>query len=119
MRMNMMIGLGLTNRASLLGAVGQVVSAVSAVNADGWSVTYPTPPAGFDPVAAPERLTVTRAGFDAAGAAVTVAEAVTLMARVRQPYPNQNSLTADRVALSDFIHAGDRRGRGAPRTIPR
>ena len=103
--MSMMIGLGLTNPAALRKAA--VVQPVQAVNADGWSVTYPAPPATLNPIAAAQTLSVQRAGFNAAGQAVTVPDRVTLMARVRQSYPAQAGLTADRVALSDFIYAGD------------
>lgn len=79
---------------------------VTAIAANGWQATWPAPPV-IDPVAAPQAFTVTRQGFTATGAVTTVAESVTVMARVRQPYPNQAALTADQVALSDFVYAGD------------
>lgn len=77
-----------------------------AVNADGWSATWADPPA-LDPHGDPLPFTVTRAGFDAAGQPATVNDTLVPMARLRQPWPNQASLTADQVVLSDFIHAGD------------
>ncbi|MDE3239689.1 MAG: hypothetical protein KGN33_12080 [Paracoccaceae bacterium] len=79
---------------------------VTAIAEAGWQATYPAPPT-LDPVAAPEVLAVRRQGFDATGQPVAVDETVTLMARVRLPYPDQATLTADQVALSDFIHAPD------------
>jgi hypothetical protein len=79
---------------------------VTVIAANGWQATWPAPPA-IDPVAAPQTLAVTRAGFTATGTATTVTDTVTVMARVRQPYPNQAVLTADQVSLSDFVYAGD------------
>lgn len=76
------------------------------VNASGWSVTYPTPPV-IDPVASPQAFAVTRQGFDATGQPATVSDTVTLMKRLRQPHPNQGSLTVDQVSLSDFIYQTD------------
>jgi hypothetical protein len=81
-------------------------SSVTAVAADGWRATYPSPPA-FDPVGAPVTLAVTRPGFDASGAAVSVVDQVVVNGRLRQAYPNQASLTADTVVMNDFIYAGD------------
>jgi hypothetical protein len=80
---------------------------VSAILADGWSVTYPSPPAAFAPDSAPETVTLTRQGFDAAGQAVSLTEALTLTKRVRQPYPNHAQLSTDRAALSDYVYATD------------
>ncbi len=79
---------------------------LTAIAANGWQASYPDPP-DFDPVAAPEVVNVTRAGFDATGTPVSVTEALTVMTRLRQPYPNQATLSADQVALSEFVHAGD------------
>ena len=78
----------------------------TSVNADGWSVTYPSPPT-FDPVASPEAATVTRSGYDTSGSPVSVVEDVICMTRIRQAYPNEASLTSDQVALSDYIYAGE------------
>ncbi len=77
-----------------------------AVNADGWSVSYASPPT-FDPENAPEYVTVMRAGFDGDGQAVTRREDLVCTKRVRQPWPNHASLTADRVALSDYVYSTD------------
>lgn len=77
------------------------------VNADGWSATYTSPPAEFDPVGSPVTFTVSRSGFNAAGSSVTVNDSLRMMKRIRQPYPSQLSLTSDQVAFSEFIHASD------------
>jgi len=77
-----------------------------AVGPEGWRATYQDPVA-FDPVADPRPVAVTRPGFGADGAPATVDETLTIMARVRQPYPNQASPTADEVALSDYVYQGD------------
>lgn len=76
------------------------------VNSDGWSTTYASPPT-LDPVGSPEIFTVSRAGYDASGTGVTVTENLTLMSRVREPYPNQATLTASTVAVNDFIYSTD------------
>ncbi len=95
------------------------------VNADGWSATYASPPT-FAPTVTPEYFTVTRPGFDVTGAATNVVEDLICMARLRQPYPSQASLTADQVVLSDFVYVGEtvsgavnNSTRAAPLPIPR
>lgn len=80
---------------------------VTAVLSDGWRATYTTPPADFDPVGDPKHVVVERQGFDALGAPVTRADTLTLMARTREPYPNEGTLTPGDVALSDFVYQGD------------
>lgn len=80
---------------------------LASINADGWTGTYPAPPASFDPEASPKTVTVTRQGFDATATPVSVTETLTVMTRLRQPYPDQTTLTADQVALSDFVYQGD------------
>lgn len=76
----------------------------ASVNADGWNVDYGDTPPAFNPL---ETFTIARAGFDATGAAVTHNDTLTLTQRVRLPYPDQASLTALTVALSDYILATD------------
>lgn len=83
------------------------VQVLQSVASDGWQAVWPGAPASLDPVGSPETITVTRQGHDATGAAAAVNDTLTVMARVRQPYPNQNSLATDMVALSDFVYAGD------------
>ncbi|MDO9639678.1 MAG: hypothetical protein Q7J44_14150 [Pseudotabrizicola sp.] len=72
------------------------------VNADGWTVTASDPAA-----AVAQTVTVQRQGFDAAGLAVTVNDVLTCTKRLRLPFPDQASLTADGAVLSDYVYAGD------------
>lgn len=81
--------------------------ALSAVAADGWQATFGSPPASFDPEGDPKHLVVTRQGYSSSGSPESRQEALTVLGRVRQPYPNQGTLTADAVALSEFVYAGD------------
>jgi hypothetical protein len=74
----------------------------SAVDSEGWRAT----------VAAPTDLSLTpfavsRAGYTASGQATTLSETLYLTKRIRQPYPNQASFTANDVALSDYIYSTD------------
>ena len=106
-----MIGIGIgisigSGRASGGGGSAPIPALFQSVNADGWSVTYASPPT-FDPVNSPELFTVSRAGYDATGSVTTITENLICTQRVRQVYPNQASLTADRVALSDYIYSTD------------
>jgi hypothetical protein len=78
---------------------------LTAIAADGWQATYDGTPPGtvieswFDDI--------TRAGFDATGAATTYHDRIYVTKRVRQPYPNHASLTTDTVALSELIYSTD------------
>ena len=99
-----MAGLGIgTARASRPGvAAAGARAAIAAVAADGWRATTVTPvELSMAPVAA------SRAGFNAGGASVRRTEAVLLTKRVRRPYPDQGSLTAADVALSDCLYQSD------------
>ncbi|TMV82377.1 hypothetical protein FGG78_24255, partial [Thioclava sp. BHET1] len=82
------------------------------VEAEGWSLAMNAPPEALNPVVAPVEVIVRRRGFDADAQAVEVSEAVTMMARVRRPWPDQAMSDGGRVALSDYIHAADRLDRG-------
>ncbi|MEM9062502.1 MAG: hypothetical protein AAGD13_18730 [Pseudomonadota bacterium] len=79
---------------------------VSAIGVDGWRATYASP-GTFDPVADPRYVVVDRPGFDAGGSSVTVTDSLLLTSRVREPFPNQSSLTPSDVALNDLVYAGD------------
>ncbi len=78
-----------------------------AFSADGYRATYDGTPPTFDPYNDPVEFSYNRSGFNASGGAISVPETITLMSRVRQPYPNQAVLTADNISLNDFIYAGD------------
>lgn len=89
---------------------GRVTSGTAAkfqsVNTDGWRSTYASPPT-FDPVGNPEYFTVTRQGFTTSGGATSYSELLLCTQRTRQVYPNQASLEANQVALSDYIYSTD------------
>lgn len=104
--MQMTIGLHLSHPAGRPGAAPAAPSPVTAIGAEGFTATYPDPPV-FDPVTAPEAIAVTRPGFTPAGLATTRTDPVVIMTRLRQPYPDQATLTADQVSLSDFVFSGD------------
>ncbi|MQY44134.1 hypothetical protein GG681_15925 [Epibacterium sp. SM1969] len=91
-----MLGLGLLSpqRAAAERPLAQVETS-------GWSAQLP------DPTAVGAPLLVQRQGFDAAAAPRRFPQEVALTARIREPYPNHQVLSADRVSLSDFIYQGD------------
>jgi len=103
----MLMGLAIGVVGGPIKGAAAAPSPMISVAADGWQATYPAPPASFSPITAPVTLAVTRAGFTTTATATSVVDQLTVMARVRQPFPAQASLTADKVALSDFIYAGD------------
>lgn len=75
---------------------------ISAVAADGWQATMIAPAElSFAPV------TVSRQGFDSTGNAATITDTLYTTKRVRQPYPNHESLTADKVTLGEYIYSTD------------
>jgi len=92
--------------AATVAVTAAPASNMTAINANGWSGVYPSPPT-FNPVGAPENISVIRSGYTAAGVATTFAENITIMKRLRQPYPNQATLTTDQVTLQDFVYASD------------
>lgn len=98
-----------------MGAVSGLLSAgvsivtdpnVTAINASSWDATYTSPPT-FDPVGSPKYVVASRQGFDNSGNATTYSENIVITQRVRQAYPSQASLDANRVALSDYIYSTD------------
>ena len=106
--MFVMMGMGLGQIGALLGAGGGISAPppITAIAADGWRATYPTPPS-LTPLSAPVTVTVSRQGFTPGGLATSVADTLTLMVRLREPYPNQTTLSPDQVSLSDFVYAAD------------
>lgn len=52
-------------------------------------------------------FTVQRAGFDATGAATTYLDTMYVMRKIRQPAPNNASLSASTYALSDYLYVND------------
>lgn len=80
---------------------------VTAIAADGWQASYADPPAVFPLANTANTVRVMRPGFDGAGAAVTRNDTICVTQRVRQPYPDHASFTANAVALSDYVFAED------------
>ncbi|MEM9972311.1 MAG: Ig-like domain-containing protein, partial [Pseudomonadota bacterium] len=79
---------------------------VAAIDVTGWLADYTSPPT-FDPAGDPRYVVVARQGHDAAGAPITVSDDLLIMARLREPYPDQANLTPSNVVLSDFVYGGD------------
>lgn len=108
--MNLSLGLSIGATAVRRGGGGGGApsSLISAVAADGWQATWAsgTPPT-FDPDGSPVAQTFSRAGYDTAGATTTYSEDMTMLRRVRQPYPSETLPTADSVALEDYIYSTD------------
>lgn len=93
---------GSANATSAVVGPVTVEPSISAVAADGWQATMPTPvDLAFDPVS------VSREGYDSAGNTATISETLLTTKRVRQPYPNEGSFTTDQVALSDYVYSTD------------
>lgn len=87
----------------------QTDSEISAIAADGWRVSYDTPPMEFDPVSDPKYLSIQRAGFTGVATPISSGgEHIVLMKRERQVYPNHASLTANSATLSRHVYAGDK-----------
>lgn len=88
-------------------AAAQQTAALAAINPEGWSAQWargtppPLPPDGA------MRIAVSRAGFDAAGAAVTHEESRSVTRRKRRPYPDHADDTPATVALDDYVYATD------------
>ncbi len=76
------------------------------IAADGWQMTAASAlPTG--PVLDSAVFDVVRAGFNSTGGATTYTDQMYVTKRIREPYPNQASLTADKAACSDFIYEDD------------
>lgn len=83
-----------------------ILANFQSVNSDSWRATYASPPT-FLPDSSPEYFTVVRQGYNALGSAVNYNENFICTKLTRQVYPNQASLTADQVALNDYIYSTD------------
>lgn len=80
-----------------------VASFIGAVATDGWRANS----LNIGAFSSSDSFTVQRNGFNSAGNAVTVNDTVYTHAHVREPYPNEDTLTTDTVSLSDFVYAQD------------
>ena len=79
---------------------------VTGIGVDGWRAGY-TNPGTFDPEGDPRLVVVTREGFDAQGQAHAFQDPLVIMGRVREPYPNEATMTPSDVSLSDFVYSGE------------
>jgi len=105
--MRLGLGLGLTNTRRAGGGGGPATRAsITAIQADGWSADDSSP-ITYDPVASPQYVVASRQGYNTSGGTTSITEAMVITQRVRQAYPSQASLTANRVALSDYIYSTD------------
>ena len=86
------------------GGGGGPVVPFASVNALGWNVNYAATPPSLNPLTT---FSVSRAGFSDTGTATTITDTLTATQRTRQAFPNQASLTALTVALSDYILSTD------------
>lgn len=102
----MQLGLDLSLTACRAGTALTSDPAILAIAAEGWRASYDSP-GTFDPVSDPRPLVVERQGHDANGASATVTDVLTVMSRVREPWPNDQTWTADNISLSDVVYAGD------------
>lgn len=80
---------------------------IQSINADGWSITANATPPTMAPDSDPKSLYVTRAGFDSSGNATSFVDQLIMTTRLRLPAPNDTTLTADKVVLSDYVYATD------------
>jgi hypothetical protein len=97
--------LGLAMSGGAGGGAPPIAALFNSVNADGWSADYTSPPT-FNPTGSPEQFTLTRQGY--VGITPTsLSENLVVTQRVRQAFPNQASLTAGQVALSDYVYSTD------------
>jgi len=80
---------------------------ISSVNPDGWSaVPVSLSALTFQPDTAPQTVSFDCPGFTSTGAPTTVPESFVITKQVRQPWPNDALLDANRVALSDYPYQG-------------
>lgn len=100
--MEVLAGFSLGAVAGRAPGANSAVSVISAIAAEGWTAQAATPATAIG-----VSIPVLRAGYDALGNAVTVADEIKITTRLREAYPAQATLTADKVVLSDFIYAGD------------
>ncbi len=101
------VGVGFARRTAAVVPSGPSTRAsITAIDAAGWSAQDGTP-ITYDPVASPQYVVALRQGFDATAQAVTHTDNLIITQRVRQAYPSQASLSANTVALQDYVYSTD------------
>jgi len=78
-------------------------SPIASIASSGWQADTPSTPS----ISSPLPLSLSRQGYDGSGNTTTISDTVYVTTRVRLPYPNQASLTASTVALSDYVYSTD------------
>lgn len=101
MRLHRNLALG---RGTRRGGGGGPVVPFASVSSLGWQVDYASTPGSTNPLTP---FSVQRAGFNATGGATTYTDTNIVNQRLRQPFPNQASLTALTCALDDYILSTD------------
>lgn len=107
--MQMTVGIGTTSSQTgtgpqNAGPVETTASPLVQVLSDGWRAIYPDiAETGISPA----NISVSRPGFNVNANPVLQVDTVGITTRVRLPYPDQETLTHDHVALSDFVYAND------------
>lgn len=93
---------------------GSSSSVIASVNADGWTAEWRTgTPPTFNPDTAPENIAVSRggyqgtAGYPGSVSTTSYADTVVPTLRVRSAAPNDATLDADSVILSDYVYSSD------------
>lgn len=94
--MGISIGLGLGART----LVGFVPPPFSSIASDGWRVTA-------SGVITGETYSIQRAGFDANGAATTIADSGVILGPMRNPFPNQATFSSTDYVANEYIYADD------------
>ena len=91
------------------GTASGVTSTVASIDASGWMVTPVNPITNYTPDSSPVTFAVQRGGYDTSGNwnANNYTENLVLVKRVRQAYPNGNSLNGSLTAASDWIYSTD------------
>ncbi len=102
--MGLSLGMGLMLGSGGSGGTPTPSSPLSSIATTGWQAEYAATPPSLNPLVP---ITVSRQGYDATGATTTYSETLTVTQRVRQAYPNQASLSALTVALSDYALTTD------------
>jgi len=89
------------------GGVGGPSLPITSVNANGWSVVYPSPPTEFAPDSSPIFFTVQRQGYNTSGGATSLSQSMIFTKRLREVWPNDAILTADQAAITDYVYSSD------------
>lgn len=82
-------------------------SPLVSIGAEGWNGTFYKSPPEFSFGDAGLTFSVRRKGFNGEAVPVEFNENVNITTRVREPYPDQDDLTINNVAFSDFVYQNE------------